>query len=217
MAEDITTGLSRIRSLFVISRNSAFTYKGRAVDVRQVSRELGVRYVLEGSVRTVGSRVRITGQLIDAVTSSHLWADRFDGNLENVFELQDQLTANVVAAIEPNLRAAEIVRARRKPATNLQAYDLMLRTLPRLYALTRDGLEDAARLLRETIEIPPMRQPRPTSRRANGQRCRKTGPTEAIPLSPRWSNWLRPPWQWTPTTPRYCPRQASSRRCSVAT
>ena len=108
MVEEITTGLSRIRSLFVIARTSAFTYKGRAVDVRQVGRELGVRYVLEGSVRKAGSRVRITGQLVEAATGMHLWADRFDGTLEDVFDLQDQVTANVVAAIEPNLRNAEI-------------------------------------------------------------------------------------------------------------
>jgi len=118
MVEDITTGLSRIRSLFVISRNSAFTYKGRAVDVRQVGRELGVRYVLEGSVRKAGLRVRITGQLVDAATGAHLWADRFDRTLEDVFELQDQVTASVVAAIEPNLLKAEIQRAQRKPILN---------------------------------------------------------------------------------------------------
>ena len=133
MVEDITTALSRIRSLFVIARNSAFTYKGRAVDVRQVGRELGVRYVLEGSVRKAGSRVRITGQLVDAATGAHLWADRFDGTLEDVFDLQDQVTASVVAAIEPNLLKAEIQRAQRKPTENLQAYDLMLRALPHFY------------------------------------------------------------------------------------
>ena len=138
MVEDITTGLSRIRSLFVISRNSAFTYKGRAVDVRQVGRELGVRYVLEGSVRKAGIAVRITGQLIDAATGAHLWADRFDGSLEDVFDLQDQVTASVVAAIEPNLRKAEIERAQRKPTENLQAYDLMLRALPHIRTRTRD-------------------------------------------------------------------------------
>ena len=104
MVEEIITALSRIRSLFVIARNSGFTYKGRAVDVRQVGRELGVRYVLEGSVRKAGSRVRITGQLVDAATGAHLWADRFDGTLEDVFDLQDQVTASVVGAIEPNLR-----------------------------------------------------------------------------------------------------------------
>jgi TolB-like protein len=159
MVEDITTGLSRIRSLFVISRNSAFTYKGRAVDVRQAGRELGVRYVLEGSVRKAGNRVRITGQLVEAANGNHIWADRFDGSLEDVFELQDQVTASVIAAIEPNLRAAETERARRKPVENLQAYDLMLRGLPRLYALTRDGVEEAARLLRRAIEIDPSYAP----------------------------------------------------------
>ncbi|MEA2772797.1 MAG: adenylate cyclase [Acetobacteraceae bacterium] len=159
MAEDITTALSRIRSLFVISRNSAFTYKGRAVDVRQVSRELGVRYVLEGSVRKAGSRVRITGQLIEAATGAHLWADRFDGSLEDVFELQDQVTASVIGAIEPNLRAAEIERARRKPVENLQSYDLMLRALPHIYGYTRHDLEAAGRLLRRAIEIDPSYAP----------------------------------------------------------
>jgi adenylate cyclase len=117
MVEEITTALSRIRSLFIIiARNSAFTYKGRAVDVRQVGRELGVRYVLQGSVRKAGSRVRMAGQLVEATTGTHLWADRFDGTLEDVFDLQDQMTARVVAAIEPNVRAAEIRRAQRKPA-----------------------------------------------------------------------------------------------------
>ena len=153
MVEEITTGLSRIRSLFVISRNSAFTYKGRAVDVRQVGRELGVRYVLEGSVRKAGSRVRITGQLVDAATGAHLWADRFDGTLEDVFDLQDQVTASVVAAIEPNLHMAEIQRAQRKPMENLQAYDLVLRAFPYIRAGTRDGLAEAACLLRKAIEI----------------------------------------------------------------
>ena len=139
MVEDITTALSRIRSLFVIARNSAFTYKGRAVDVRQVGRELGVRYVLEGSVRKAGSRVRITGQLVDAATGAHLWADRFDGTLEDVFDLQDQVTASVVAAIQPNLLKAEIERAQRKPTENLQAYDLMLRAWPHFVdAVVRD-------------------------------------------------------------------------------
>ena len=154
MVEEITTALSRIRSLFVIARNSAFTYKGRAVDVRQVGRELGVRYVLEGSVRKAGSRVRITGQLVDAATGTHLWADRFDGTLEDVFDLQDQVTASVVAAIQPNLLKAEIQRAQRKPTENLQAYDLMLRALPHFYA-SRESLAEAERLLRRAIEIDP--------------------------------------------------------------
>ena len=119
MVEDITTGLSRLRWLFVIARNSSFTYKGRAIDVKQVGRELGVRYVLEGSVRKVGSRVRITGQLIDASTGTHLWADRFDGDLENIFDLQDQVTASVVGTIAPKLEQAEMERAKRKPTEAL--------------------------------------------------------------------------------------------------
>jgi adenylate cyclase len=155
MVEEITTALSRIRSLFVIARNSAFTYKGRAVDVRQVGRELGVRYVLEGSVRKAGSRVRITGQLVEAATSAHLWADRFEGTLEDVFDLQDRMTASVVAAIEPNVRAAEIQRAQRKPAANLQAYDLLLRALPHLYGRTRAGSAEGVRLLQQAVAIDP--------------------------------------------------------------
>ena len=134
MVEEIITALSRIRWLFVIARNSSFTYKGRAVDVKQVARELGVRYVLEGSVRKAGQRVRITGQLIDAITGTHLWADRFDGSLEDVFELQDRVAISVAGVIEPTLRQAEIERARRKRPESLDAYDLYLRALP--YAFT---------------------------------------------------------------------------------
>src|SRR5262249_47548299 len=115
MVEDIITALSRMRWLFVIARNSSFTYKGRAVGVKQVGRELGVRYVLEGSVRKAANRVRITGQLIDASTGAHLWADRFEGQLEDIFDLQDQITASVVGAIAPKLEQAEIERSRRKP------------------------------------------------------------------------------------------------------
>ncbi len=159
MVEDITTALSRIRSLFVIARNSAFSYKGKTPDVRQVGRELGVRYVLEGSVRKAGNRVRITGQLVDATSGAHLWADRFDGTLDDVFELQDQITTSVVAAIEPNLRAAEIQRAQRKPTENLQAYDLVLRALPHRLALTRADLEEAKRLLRHAIDLDPTYAP----------------------------------------------------------
>ena len=159
MVDEITTGLSRIRSLFVISRSSAFTYKGRVVDVRQVGQDLGVRYVLEGSVRKAGLLVRITGQLIDATTGSHLWADRFDGSLQDVFELQDQVTASVVAVIEPNLLTAEIERARRKPVENLLAYDLMLRAVPHHYSRTRESLAEAVRLLRRAIEIDPRYAP----------------------------------------------------------
>ena len=155
MVEEITTALSRIRSLFVIARNSAFTYNGRAVDVRQVGRELGVRYVLEGSVRKAGSRVRISGQLVEAATGAHLWADRFEGTLEDVFDLQDRVAGSVVAAIEPNLWSAEILRAQRKPTENLQAYDLMLRAIPHLGTRSRESLTEAGRLLRRALGIDP--------------------------------------------------------------
>jgi TolB-like protein/class 3 adenylate cyclase len=123
MVEEIITALSRARWLFVIARNSSFTYKGHAVNVKQVGRELGVRYVLEGSVRKAGGKIRIAGQLIDAATGAHLWADRFDGGLQDIFDLQDQVTASVVGAIAPKLEQAEIERAKRKPTENLDAYD----------------------------------------------------------------------------------------------
>ena len=157
MVEDIITALSRYNQLFVIARNSSFTYKGRAVDVRQVAKELGVRFVLEGSVRKAGNRVRITGQLIDAATGAHLWADRFDGGLEDVFELQDKITGSVVGAIEPTLRKAEIERARRRPVENLDAYDLHLRALPHVYAFRPDENLAGLELLPKAIDLdPPM-------------------------------------------------------------
>ena len=139
----------------MIARNSSFTYKGRAVDIRQVGRELGVRYVLEGSVRKGGNRVRITGQLIETSTGYHVWADTFDGSLEDMFALQDMLTESVVKAIEPSLRAAEIERARTKPTESLDAYDLYLRALPSLYAQTAQGLREAQVLLHAAIAIDP--------------------------------------------------------------
>jgi adenylate cyclase len=132
VVEEIITGLSRIKWLFVIARNSSFIYKGKAVDVRQVGRELGVRYVLEGAVRKAGDRVRITAQLLEAKTGAHLWADRYDGKLEEVFDLQDQITEKVVGVVEPNLQQSEIERAKRKRPENLDAYDLYLRALPRI-------------------------------------------------------------------------------------
>ncbi|MGO9686910.1 MAG: Fic family protein [Beijerinckiaceae bacterium] len=144
MVEDIITALSRMRWLFVIARNSSFTYKGRAVDVKQVGRELGVRYVLEGSVRKAANRVRITGQLVDAATGAHLWADRFDGALEDIFDLQDQVTASVVTAIAPKLERAEIERAKRKPTESLDAYDYYLRGLESFYIV---AISDACRNL----------------------------------------------------------------------
>ena len=155
MVEDIITALSRIRWLFVIARNSSFTYKGRAVDVKQVGRELGVRYVLEGSVRKVGSRVRITGQLIDTASGAHLWADRFDGNLDDIFELQDQLATSVVGAIAPQLERAEIERAKRKPTESLDAYDYYLRGMAHFHRRTRTGVEDALPLFTKATELDP--------------------------------------------------------------
>jgi adenylate cyclase len=133
MVEDIITALSRFKSLFVIARNSSFTYKGKVVDIKQVGRELGVRYVLEGSVRKAAGRVRITGQLIEAATNSHLWADKFDGDLADVFELQDKITASVVGSIAPKLEQAEIERAKRKPTERLDSYDFFLRGMALTY------------------------------------------------------------------------------------
>jgi adenylate cyclase len=133
MVEDIITALSRFKSLFVIARNSSFTYKGKVVDIKQVGRELGVRYVLEGSVRKAAGKVRITGQLIEAATNSHLWADRFDGDLADVFELQDKITASVVGSIAPKLEQAEIERAKRKPTERLDSYDFFLRGMALTY------------------------------------------------------------------------------------
>jgi len=157
MVEEITTALSRVRAFFVIARNSSFAYKGKSPDVRQVGRELGVRYVLEGSVRKSGNRVRITGQLVDATTGAHVWADRFDGRLEDIFDLQDQITARVVGAIEPKIRRAEIERAQRKPTENLHAYDLFLRAADyaRLVRLSVQDTETAVGLLRQAADLDP--------------------------------------------------------------
>jgi len=154
MVEEIITALSRIRWLFVIARNSSFTYKGQAVDVKQVGRELGVRYVLEGSVRKAGSQVRITGQLIDAETGAHLWADRFDGSLEDVFELQDKVASSVAGVIEPALLAAETARSANRPTDDLTAYDLYLRAYAMIQASARQGPE-ALRLLEQAIARDP--------------------------------------------------------------
>ncbi len=155
MVEDIITALSRARWLFVIARNSSFVYKGRAVDVKQVGRELGVRYVLEGSVRKAGNRVRITGQLIDASNGAHLWADHFDGELADIFELQDQVTSRVVGAIAPKLEEAEIERAKRKPTESLDAYDCFLRGMAAFHEFSRTGNETALGYFARAIEIDP--------------------------------------------------------------
>jgi len=155
MVEEIITALSRIRWLFVIARNSSFTYKGKPVDVKQVARELGVRYILEGSVRKAGGRVRITAQLIDASTGAHLWADRFDGSLEGVFELQDQVASGVVGSIEPRLRQSEIERANRKLTESLDAYDLYLRALALRDIHTDESVREAVSLLKRALAIDP--------------------------------------------------------------
>src|SRR5215475_8317231 len=159
MVEEITTAIARLPWLFVIARNSSFTYKGRAVDVKQVAQELGVRYVLEGSVRKAGSRVRITGQLIDTATGAHIWADRFDGALDDIFELQDQVASSVAGAIEPRLRRSEIERASRKPTANLTAYDLYLRALAQSYRYIEEGFTEAVVLARQALAIDPSYAP----------------------------------------------------------
>src|SRR5262249_47804047 len=151
MVEDIITALSRFKSLFVIARNSSFTYKGKAVDIKQVGRELGVRYVLEGSVRKAGAKVRITGQLIEAATGAHLWGDRFDGPLDDIFALQDKVTSSVVGAIAPRVARAEMERSERKPTENLDAVDLYSRSIHSYRRWTRQGNEDALRLARQAI------------------------------------------------------------------
>jgi TolB-like protein/class 3 adenylate cyclase len=155
MVEDIITALSRSKSLFVIARNSSFTYKGKAVDIKQVGRDLGVRYVLEGSVRKAGNRVRVTGQLIDAATGAHLWADRFDGLLEDIFDVQDRIANSVTGAILPQLERAEIERAQSKPTESLQAYDYYLRGLASSYRSTREANREILELTKAANLIDP--------------------------------------------------------------
>jgi adenylate cyclase len=153
MVEEITTAIARLPWLFVIARNSSFAYKGKSPDLRQVGRELGVRYVLEGSVRKAGNRVRITGQLIDAATGAHIWADRFDAALDDIFALQDQVASSVVGAIEPKLRQSEIERAVRKPTESLDAYDLYLRALAALHKITEGSVRQAVELSKQALAI----------------------------------------------------------------
>ncbi|TFH44427.1 MAG: adenylate/guanylate cyclase domain-containing protein, partial [Lysobacterales bacterium] len=155
IAEDLITALSHLKQWFVVARNSSFAYKGRNVDIREIARELGVRYVLEGSVRRGGNHLRITGQLIEAETGTHLWANRFDGDLADVFALQDKITESVVGAIEPSLRKAEIERSKRKPPQSMGAYDLYLRSLPHVYAMKPRENEEALRLLHKAVELDP--------------------------------------------------------------
>jgi adenylate cyclase len=155
MVEDIVTGLSRIKWLFVIARNSSFVYKGKAVDVRQVGRELGVRYVLEGGVRKAGNRLRVTAQLVEATTGAHLWADKFDGELRDVFELQDQITEKVVGIVEPSVQKSEIERSRRKHPDSLDAHDLYLQALPYVTPISPANAPIATKLLLETLKLDP--------------------------------------------------------------
>jgi adenylate cyclase len=155
MVEDIVTGLSRIRWLFVIARNSSFTYKAQPVDVKRVGRELGVRYVLGGSVRKLGKRVRITAQLVEAETGLHVWAERYDRSLDDIFALQDEITLSTVGAIEPSLRAAEIERVKRKRPENLDAYDLVLRALPHISAGMPEEARIAVPLLEHALALEP--------------------------------------------------------------
>ena len=154
-AEEITTAISRVPWLFVIARNSSFTYKGRAADVRQVARELGVRYLLEGSVRKAGDRVRISGQLIDTTTAAHIWADRLDGSLQDIFGLQDQVASSVVGAIEPRLRLSEIERATHKHIQDLNVYDLYLRALAQFHKYSEEGMRAASALLGQALANDP--------------------------------------------------------------
>ena len=155
MVEEIITALSRFKSFFVIARNSSFTFKGRAMDIKEVGRRLGVRYVLEGSVRKASGKVRITAQLIDATTGIHLWSDRFEGDLENIFELQDQVASGVVGAIDPKLREAEIARVKRKASANYDAYDCFLRASALIHQWNTEGREEALRLFYKAIELDP--------------------------------------------------------------
>ncbi len=155
VVEDIITALSRFRDFAVIARNSSFVYKGRAVDVREVSKELGVRYLLEGSVRKSGQRLRITAQLIDAATGTHLWADKFDGTLEDVFDFQDRITATVASIVEPAIRWAEIERSRRERPDSVEGYDLYLRALPLHMSQTESANAEAVALLQRAVELEP--------------------------------------------------------------
>jgi adenylate cyclase len=154
MVEEIITALSRFKWLFVIARNSSFTFKVKAVDVKEVGRRLGVRYILEGSVRRASGKVRITGQLVDAMTGAHIWADRFERELTDVFALQDEMTV-VISAIEPRLLQTEIAMAARRRPENLTAYDFFLRALPQFSLATREGLAEAIRLARRALELDP--------------------------------------------------------------
>jgi adenylate cyclase len=202
MVEEITTAIARLPWLFVIARNSAFTYKGKPVAVKQVAQELGVRYVLEGSVRKAGNRVRITGQLIDTTTGAHIWADRFDGALDDIFELQDQVASNVAGAIEPKLRQSEIERASRKPTANLTAYDFYLRALAQSYRYTEAGLADAVVLARQALAIDPSYTPAAAMADVGGCSELRGGERYPPPTSPKPATWPDRHSKRSVTTPK---------------
>jgi TolB-like protein/class 3 adenylate cyclase len=195
IVEDIVTALSRFHQLLVIARNSSFVYKGLAVDVKQVSRELGVRYVLEGSVRNAANHIRITAQLIDAATRVHLWADRFDGGLEDVFELQDQVTARVVGEIAPKLEQAEIERTKLKPTDSLDAYDYYLRGRANLNRGSRDATGEAMGQFYQALRIDPPRGHRPREGAGRNQR------PPAPPAAPGNQIWRRRALARAPQSP----------------
>jgi adenylate cyclase len=201
MVEEIITALSQIRWLFVIARNSTFTYKGQAIDVKQVGRDLGVRYVLEGSVRKAGGRVRITAQLIDATNGAHLWADRFDGLLEDVFDLQDKVASSVAGVIEPALQAAETARSARRPTNDLTAYDLYLRAYEMVWS-SGTQIAEALDLMEQAIA----RDPRYGPALAWAAYCCYRLVIDGDPTShgTKASISRGEPWQWPETTRVSC-------------
>jgi TolB-like protein len=192
MADEIITALSRCGGLLVIARNSSFSYKGKLVDVRQIGRELGVRYMLEGSIRRGGSRLRFTGQLIDAASGAQIWADRFEGAMSDVFELQDQIASSVVAAIEPKIEAAEIDRLKRKPPANLGAYDLLLRAKQLESEFTNESLLAAFACVEAALKIDPSYAPA----MALGAYCHAVRHVQGWVDSPKdEANWIRLAWR----------------------
>jgi adenylate cyclase len=212
MVEEITTAIARLPWLFVIARNSAFSYKGKAVNVKQVARELGVRYVLEGSVRKSGNRVRIAGQLIDTATGAHIWAERFDGALDDIFDLQDQVAGSVAGAIEPRLRLAEIERVSRKPTERLDAYELYLRALAEVNKPGLEGYDAALLQLQRALAIDPAYAP--AASLVAGIRHQQR--TAGIPLSAeeigealKFARLAKP----ARTTPTHCPGAETRSRC----
>jgi TolB-like protein/class 3 adenylate cyclase len=241
IVEDIITGLSRIKWIFVIARNSSFAYRDKPVDVKQVGRELGVRYLLEGSVRKSGTRVRITAQLIDAGTGTHIWAEQYNRALDDIFAVQDELTISVVGVIEPTLRTAEIERARRKRPDSLDAYDLYLRALPFVFTAMPEDADKALPLLARAVELEPdyaaahamiawcheqrylrgglhEEQGKPRSNmRARRSRSVVTTPqrSQQPPLSSQWSNTTTRPQRRPSTGPSRSRARRPSRSASV--